>query len=94
MFLFLLIFGESRVTFAATTPIDIDQLNKELISHLNKRFTSFLLSGLREGFDTGISKLPEKSFECQNLRSTIRNPGTVTCLVNEELKKGCLLGPY
>jgi Reverse transcriptase (RNA-dependent DNA polymerase) len=64
------------------------------MSHPNKTFTTFLLSGLREGFDTGISKLPEKSFECQNLRSAIRDPVSVSSLVNEELLKGYLIGPY
>jgi hypothetical protein len=53
-----------------------------------------LLSGLREGFDTGISKLPDESFECRNLRSALRDPVTVTDLVNEELNKGYLIGPY
>jgi hypothetical protein len=84
----------SNVNCAATIRIDIDQLNKELISHLNKGFTSFLLPGLREGFDTGISELPHESFECQNLRFAIRDPVSVTSLVNEELNKGYLIGPY
>ncbi len=78
----------------ATTPIDIDRLEKELADHPDKPFTSFLISGLREGFDTGISSLPDKVFECPNLRSARRYPETVTRLIDEELSKGFLIGPY
>ncbi|CAF4000784.1 unnamed protein product [Rotaria sp. Silwood1] len=39
----------------ATTPIDICRLEQELVGHPDKEFTSFLLSGLREGFDTVTS---------------------------------------
>lgn len=91
-FLFLLTFGTSNVDFVATTPIHIDQLNKELIFHPNKEFTSFLLSGFREGFDTGVSKVRDESFECQNLRSAPRDPPAVTGVVDDKLNKVYLIG--
>ncbi|CAF1083394.1 unnamed protein product [Rotaria sp. Silwood1] len=50
--------------------------------------------GLREGFDTGISNIPNKPLEWPNLRSARRNPENVTRLVAEELNKGFLIGPY
>ncbi|CAF3606280.1 unnamed protein product [Rotaria sp. Silwood1] len=49
---------------------------------------------LREGFDTGISNIPNKPLEWPNLRSARRNPENVTRLVAEELNKGFLIGPY
>ncbi|CAF5143754.1 unnamed protein product, partial [Rotaria sp. Silwood1] len=78
----------------ATTPIDICRLEQELVGHPDKEFTSFLLSGLREGFDTGISNIPNKPLECPNLRSARCDPKNVTRLVAEELNKGFLIGPY
>ena len=52
------------------------------------------ISGLREGFDTGLSNLPEISFECPILRSVRRDRKNVTLLVDEELKKGSVIGPF
>lgn len=80
--------------FVASTPIDIDQLERELNHHPDKRFTQFLISGFRDGFDTGISQLPSIAFECQNLRSALRDPEAVRRLVDEEVSKGFLIGPY
>ena len=88
LFLLLFVIVNScctSVQLVATTPIDVDQLEKELADHPDKKFTLFLVSGLREGFDTGISNIPVKSFECPNLRSACRDPENVTRLVDEEL---------
>ncbi|CAF4192315.1 unnamed protein product, partial [Rotaria sordida] len=84
----------TNIPLVATTPIDICRLEQELVGHPDKEFTSFLLSGLREGFDTGISNIPNKPLECPNLRSARRDPENVTRLVAEELDKGFLIGPY
>ncbi|CAF3553719.1 unnamed protein product [Rotaria sp. Silwood1] len=84
----------TSIPLVATTPIDICRLEQELVGHPDKEFTSFLLSGLREGFDTGISNIPNKPLECPNLRSARCDPKNVTRLVAEELNKGFLIGPY
>lgn len=36
----------------------------------------------------------EKAFECRNLRSAYRDPDVVSQLVEEELGKHFLIGPY
>ncbi|CAG2236810.1 unnamed protein product [Mytilus edulis] len=44
--------------------------------------------------DTGINVLPSKSLECKNLLSTKKFPDDVTKLVDDELRKGYLIGPF
>ncbi|CAG2206565.1 unnamed protein product [Mytilus edulis] len=59
-----------------------------------KNFVFNLINGLRYGFDTGINVLPSKSLECKNLLSTKKFPDDVTKLVDDELRKGYLIGPF
>ncbi|VDI62454.1 Hypothetical predicted protein [Mytilus galloprovincialis] len=42
----------------------------------------------------GINVLPSKSLECKNLLSTKKFPDDVTKLVDDELRKGYLIGPF
>lgn len=69
-------------------------MEQELAAHPDKRFTGFLISGLRFGFDTGISRVPDKVFECCNLRFADRDPDVVARLIDDELAKGFVIGPY
>ncbi|XP_033730724.1 uncharacterized protein LOC117320169 [Pecten maximus] len=48
----------------------------------------------QEGFETGIKKLPENSIICRNLLSSRTQPEVTSTLVNKELDKGFLLGPF
>ncbi|CAC5375572.1 unnamed protein product [Mytilus coruscus] len=43
---------------------------------------------------TRINVLPSKSLECKNLLSTKKFPDDVTKLVDDELRKGYLIGPF
>ena len=76
------------------TPINVDRLEFELAEHPDNSQTSYLLSGLRQGFDTGIKTLPEISFECKNLLSARSQPECVKKLINNEVEKGYLCGPF
>lgn len=78
----------------ATTPIHIDRLAYELSNYPDSTFKEFLLSGLFNGFDTGIKHLPAFPFECKNLKSALTQPDHVTMLINSEVEKGYLLGPF
>ncbi|CAG2199737.1 unnamed protein product [Mytilus edulis] len=60
----------------------------------DKKFVFNLINGLRYGFDTGINVLPSKSLECKNLLSTKKFPDDVSKLVDDELRKGYLIGPF
>ena len=89
---------KSHLTFepstVVSTPINIDRLEQELSSHPDRTFVQHLISGLRNGFDTGIQQLPEQSFICKNLLSAVKNPEVVTDLLSKELSKGYLIGPF
>jgi hypothetical protein len=78
----------------AHTPINISQLAKELASHPDREFVDILITGLTEGFDTGISPLPVKSFECNNLLSAVRDPEYVAEALHSEVDKGFMIGPF
>ena len=57
--------------FKVETPVDIQNLEKELLYYPNVEFKTYLLDGLRNGFDIGIKNLPTNSIECKNLRSAV-----------------------
>ncbi|CAG2224015.1 unnamed protein product [Mytilus edulis] len=66
----------------------------ELENHPNKEFKNYLVSGLSQGFSTGITTLPSKSIECKNLRSALSQPTHVLKLIETEVEKGYLEGPF
>ena len=76
------------------TPINIDLLESMLTEHPDRVFKEYLINGLRYGFHTGIQKLPENSIICKNLRSAMSQPEIVTELINTEVLKGYLTGPF
>ncbi|MCG8431051.1 MAG: hypothetical protein MJA29_07750, partial [Candidatus Omnitrophica bacterium] len=78
----------------ASTPINIDQLEKELAKHPDRSFVGNLIHGLRYGFDTGIQQIPQTSLKCKNLLSARREPEVVTQLLHKELEKGYIIGPF
>ncbi|VDI56854.1 Hypothetical predicted protein [Mytilus galloprovincialis] len=78
-----------------STPIVISNLVHELENHPNKEFKNYLVSGLSQGFSTGITTLPSKSIiECKNLRSALSQPTHVLKLIETEVEKGYLEGPF
>ncbi|XP_033749212.1 uncharacterized protein LOC117333903 [Pecten maximus] len=78
----------------ASTPIDIQELERDLALHPDRDFVSYLLTGLRSGFHTGITSLPRNSIECANLLSARNQSDVVKELIGSELDKGFLIGPY
>ena len=74
--------------------ISCDELERELINHPDKDFTDYLINGIRTGFDTGISILPCHSCECKNSLSCRKDPVKTTELIETELKKGYVIGPF
>jgi hypothetical protein len=78
----------------ATTPIDVDMLERELLTHPDRAFANNLCYSLRFGFDTLVSDVNIPTFECRNLRSALNDRVTVDELIQDELVKGYLLGPF
>lgn len=78
----------------ASTPVNITAFEQELRTHPDKAFVAYLISGLKEGFHTGIHTPPATSFICRNLRSALANPEAVSAAIKSELDKGYLIGPF
>jgi hypothetical protein len=79
---------------AATTPINVDRLEVELTDHPDRVFVNKLLSGLREGFESGIDPLPTVSFECKNLLSARMQPEFVSEALLNEIENGYMIGLF
>ena len=69
------------------TPIDVNRLEQELIGHPDRIFGDNLITGLGEGFFTGITDPPTHTLECPNNLSARSQPETVTELIENEVKK-------
>ena len=69
-------------------------MNTELNDHPGRSFINYLIDGFVNGFDTGFSRLPECSFECKNLQSAKRYPVSTSELIETELNKGYIIGPF
>lgn len=78
----------------ASTPIDIAILQQELARHPNREFVNHLITGLSQGFETGLSSLPNSSLICKNLLSARSEPEIVDSLVEAEVQKGFVIGPF
>lgn len=74
--------------------INISFLRSALDTHPDRSFVDHLLLGLEQGFHTGIKAVPSFTLECKNLRSARNNPDSVSTLLQAELQKGYLIGPF
>ena len=74
--------------------VNIEQLQLELINHPDRSFVDYLIDGFVHGFKTGLSSLPAHSFECRYLQSANRYPESTPELLETELNKGYIIGPY
>ncbi|XP_033763092.1 uncharacterized protein LOC117344458 isoform X1 [Pecten maximus] len=81
-------------TQTASTPISVQTLRHELRSHPDKAFISNLCDRLQVGFDTKVSSTDLPTYECRNLLSARNNQDTVSNLLQEEVSKGFMYGPF
>lgn len=77
-----------------STPIDVPRLGRALKKHPNRCFVNYLLTGLVQGFFAGLLHLPAVSFTCKNLLSAKKEPEIVDALLEKEVKKGFMIGPF
>lgn len=54
----------------------------------------YLIQGFKIGFDTGISSLPQTCYECDNLLSAKRQPESTYELLQTEVERGYVVGPF
>lgn len=76
------------------SPVNVSQLQNELSNHHDKNFVNYLINGFTLGFDTGLEYLPSMTFECDNLLSAKRQPESTSELIQMELERGYIMGPY
>lgn len=76
------------------TPVNIPQLSSELMRHPDPDYVNYLLKGFHNGFDTKVQNtlLPNKI--CKNLQSALKQKYIVDELIEKEISKGFLSGPY
>lgn len=69
-------------------------LEKQLHGHPDQDFVNRLISGINEGFHTGIDPIPRENFVCKNNLSARRHPDETREFIQRELDKGYLIGPF
>lgn len=74
--------------------MDVNQLKKELVNHPDPNFVSYLVGGFENGFDTAIRDLPSSSIICKNNLSAIQKPKITEELLQKEVDKGYVIGPF
>ena len=75
------------------TPINVENLSKELNNHPDKQLVTELINDLCYGFNIGYLG-PEMHNIAQNLKSVNANEAQISEHIIEELKKGRLAGPF
>ena len=75
------------------TPLDADAFEEELGEHPNRSFVSYVVLGIREGFDVGFTG-PQQCTFSDNLKSSINHPQVVEKYLEEELKASRISGPF
>ena len=84
--------GEKEIK--PSTPVNVPKLGQALRNHPNRCFVNYLITGLIQGFFAGLLWLPNHSFSCNNLLSAVKEPEIVDILLEKEVKKGFLIGPF
>ncbi|XP_071059415.1 uncharacterized protein [Pseudochaenichthys georgianus] len=77
-----------------STPINIPQLAAALSTHPDSVFVDYLLSGLSQGFRVGVLSSPTVTFVAKNLQSAVKEPNIVSQLIDKELQKRYIIGPF
>jgi hypothetical protein len=69
-------------------------LDKLLQEYPETEEKSYLIQGLRDGFHTGLSAIPDVSLECKNNMSCQNNLDATRQLIQYEQERGYVIGPY
>lgn len=76
------------------SPINIRQLQQDLLFHNYNQYVDYLIQGFLHGFDTKVSVINIPIKECKNLLSAVKQKVIVQELIEKEVQKGFLSGPY
>ncbi|VDH93556.1 Hypothetical predicted protein [Mytilus galloprovincialis] len=78
----------------ASTPINIEKLEHELQNHPDINFRSYLINGLRNGFDSMVKYDTWDTKVCKNNYSARSQSTVVSDLIKKECEKGFVYGPF
>ena len=75
------------------------RINPEVIKHLTRHhpdrdLVNFVVDGFTHGFDIGVQNGPAPNKPCKNGSKVLRYPEVAQQLVDEEVQKGHILGPF
>ena len=73
---------------------NVDLLEYELCNLPDTKFVSYLCTGLRHGFDTLVQSEKVQTKECKNNLSARVQETVVSELIDKELQKGFIYGPF
>ena len=77
-----------------STPVNVPALSKALTNHPVRSFVNYLITGLVQGFFAGLCWLPTSTHVCKNLQSALKEPEVVADLLQKEVRKGFMIGPF
>ena len=77
------------------SPIRVDKLCQEVLTHPDQSFVTYVLDGLQNGFRVGFNpaSVSLKS-ATQNMPSASLQPSVIDDYLFTELAKGCIAGPF
>lgn len=76
------------------TNINIVRLRLELAEHPDLNFVNYLCSSLEFGFDTLVTCESIYTYECKNALTARQNLLVVDELLNTEIQRGYVKGPF
>ena len=86
--------SEGEIIKLPSTPVNVSRLSAALGGHPNRCFVSYLIDGLVHEFLAGLCDMPVESYECHNLQTAITEPAVVDSLLEKEVAKGFMIGPF
>ena len=75
------------------TPLIADCFEKGLKNHPDQGFATYVVEGIREGFDIGF-RGPQEDTYSVNLKSAFEHPEVITEYVRKETQAGRIVGPF
>ena len=84
----------STIANVPSSPVNVKQLQEELKFHPDNNFKDYLVNGFMYGFDTKVPNIKLDIKECKNLMSATKFEQDTDLLINSELEKGFLSGPF
>ena len=77
----------------AHTPLRLSQLERELVNHPDKAWSSWLLEALHTGVRVGYTG-PRQARVSRNLHSASQNPSVIDEQLQQELLQQRIMGPF